>query len=53
VEVAAPVVLEDDRLAIDHRLIHVEAANRVGNSRKAIREVGAASAPDLNALALL
>jgi hypothetical protein len=33
-EVAAPVVHEDDGLAVDHRLIHVEAANRFSDPLK-------------------
>jgi hypothetical protein len=52
-EVAPSVVLEDDRLAVDQRLVRREAANRLRYPRGAIREVGAASAPDLDALALL
>jgi hypothetical protein len=52
VEVAASVVLEDDRLAIDHRLVRREAAHRLRDPGKAVREVGAASAPDQDALAL-
>jgi hypothetical protein len=51
-EVATTVVLKDDRLAVDQRLVCREAANRLRDPRKAIREVGAAAAPDLDALAL-
>ena len=47
-----PVRTKHDRLDVDHRLIHVEAANGVGDPLKTIREVGAASAPDLYLLAL-
>jgi hypothetical protein len=39
VEVAASVVAEHDRLAVDQRLVHVEAANRVGDGREPIGEV--------------
>jgi hypothetical protein len=53
VEVTAPVVLEYDRLAVDHRLVRREAANRVGDPRKAIDKVGGASAPNLDVCALL
>lgn len=53
VEVAAAVVLKYDRLTVDHRLVHRQAANRIGDSGESIREVGAAAAPDLDALALL
>jgi hypothetical protein len=53
VEVAASVVLEDDRLAVDQRVAGREAANRRRDPRKAVREVGAAADPDLDALALL
>jgi hypothetical protein len=45
-----PVRTKHDRLVVDNRLIH--AANRVGYPLKTIREVGAASAQDLNLLAL-
>jgi hypothetical protein len=53
VEVAAPVVLEDDRLAADQHLVRIEAVNRLRDPGKAIREIGAAAAPDLDALAQL
>ena len=49
-EVAQSVVLED---AVDHRLGGRQAANRLRDPLKTIREVGAASAADLHALALL
>jgi hypothetical protein len=52
VEVAASVVNEHDRLAVDHRLVSREAANRLRDPRKTVREVRAAAAPDLHALAL-
>jgi len=52
VEVAPPVVLKGDRLAVDQGAIGIEAANRLGDPLKAIREVGAA-APEKDALALL
>jgi hypothetical protein len=38
VEVAARVVAEHDRLAIDQRLVRREAANRVGDPLKRFRE---------------
>jgi hypothetical protein len=41
-EVNPSVVAEDDRLAVDHHFIRVEAANRVGDPGSTIREVGAA-----------
>ena len=40
-------------LAVDQRVIRIEAANRVGDPLKTIREVGAAAAPELHLLALL
>jgi hypothetical protein len=53
VEVAPSIVLEDDRLAVDQRLVDVEVANRLRDPLKTIRIVGTASAPDLDPLALL
>jgi hypothetical protein len=52
-KVAPPVVVEDDRLSVDHGLVRVEGANRLGDPRKAIREVRAAAAPERDARALL
>ena len=52
-EVALSVIQEYDRFAVDHRLVRAEAANRIGDPGEATREVGAASAPDRDALALL
>jgi hypothetical protein len=52
-EVALSVVLEHDRLTLDHRLVRREAANRVGDPRKAVGKVGGASAPNLDVCALL
>jgi hypothetical protein len=51
-EVTSLVVLEDDRLAVDQRLLRREAANRLLDPGKAIGEVGAAPGPDVDALAL-
>jgi hypothetical protein len=45
-EVAQCVVPEDDRLAVDQRLARIEAANRLRDPLKTIREVGAAPAPE-------
>jgi hypothetical protein len=52
VEVAPPVGSQRHSLAVDQRLGAVEGGNRLGDLCKAIREVGAASAPDLDAFAL-
>jgi hypothetical protein len=48
---AAAIVLKDDRLVVDHRLVP-EAANRLSDLCEAIRDVGPASAPDFDAFAL-
>jgi hypothetical protein len=53
VEVAPPVGSQRHRFAVDQRLGAAEAANHLGDPCKAIREVGAASAPDLDAFAVL
>ena len=51
-EVAPPIGSERHRLAVDQGLGAVKAGNRLGDPCKAIREVGAASAPDLDAFTL-
>jgi hypothetical protein len=45
-EVAPSIIAEDNRLAIDQCLVCGDAASRLGDVRKAIREVCAATAPD-------
>ena len=52
-EVAPPIVLERHRLAVDEGAVAGEAANRRGDSRESVGEVRAATALDLDALALL
>jgi hypothetical protein len=36
VEVALPAVAEDDRLAVDQRVVHGQAANRLRDPRESI-----------------
>jgi hypothetical protein len=52
-EVAASVVLKDDRFAVDQGMVRTEAANRLGDPLKTIREVRASPAPEKDAYALL
>jgi hypothetical protein len=52
-EVASTVLSDRHGLAVDQRLGAAEAANRLGDPCKAIREVRAASGPDFDSLALL
>jgi hypothetical protein len=51
-EVAASVLAQHDRLAVGERAVAGEAANRLSEPCETIGEVGAAAAPDLDALAL-
>jgi hypothetical protein len=52
-EVAAPVLPQNHRLAVDQRLVHRQTANSLGDRREPIGEVSASAAPDLHPLTLL
>jgi hypothetical protein len=52
-EVAASVIAQHHRLAVDERPVHIETANHLGDRRESSGEVRAAAAPDVSALAQL
>jgi hypothetical protein len=52
-EVAAPVLPQHHGFAVDQCPVHIETASRLGDRRETVSEVRAATAPNLDAFALL